>query len=293
MKMTELKQAVKRARAVAIVTAFFLGMIPIHVHAGGSECTCEEKCTKDHVNCDCDLCKINPDLCCGADPNEEGEQGEGALPGNESRESEKTVPEEPKEETFGPLTPDGNMTLVDDYGSIEAGGKQFITITTKSGNYFYIIIDRDDSGEQTVHFLNMVDEADLLALMDEEAVDQYIAATGGKEEEQPPVVEEPIEPEPEESEEIEVEPGKKKNPVGVVLLILLLAGGSVGGYIYYKKLKEEKPQGNTIDPDADYNEDEEDYLDHILDDEDSSFEVPDEQEEGDSEETVLESDVEE
>ena len=47
-----------------------------------------------------------------------------------------------------PLTPDGNATLVDDYG----GNKQLITVTTKSGNYFYIIIDRDDEGENTVHF---------------------------------------------------------------------------------------------------------------------------------------------
>ena len=68
---------------------------------------------------------------------------------------------------MGPLTPDGNLTLVDDYGSVEAGGKQFITVVTKK-NYFYIIIDRDDNGTETVHFLNMVDEADLLSLMDED-----------------------------------------------------------------------------------------------------------------------------
>ena len=58
------------------------------------------------------------------------------------------------------LTPKGNATLVDDYG----GNKQLITVTTKSGNYFYILIDRAAEGEQTVHFLNQVDEADLMAL---------------------------------------------------------------------------------------------------------------------------------
>ena len=69
--------------------------------------------------------------------------------------------EEPEE--TAPLTPDGNATLVDDFG----GNKQLITVTTKSGNYFYILIDRDDEGENTVHFLNQVDEADLMALMDD------------------------------------------------------------------------------------------------------------------------------
>ena len=66
--------------------------------------------------------------------------------------------EEPEE--TAPLTPEGNATLVDDFG----GNKQLITVTTKAGNYFYILIDRDDEGENTVHFLNQVDDADLFAL---------------------------------------------------------------------------------------------------------------------------------
>lgn len=64
------------------------------------------------------------------------------------------------------LTPDGNLSLIDDIGGSTRSGKQFITVETKNGNVFYFIIDRDDEGEETVHFLNQVDEADLLTLME-------------------------------------------------------------------------------------------------------------------------------
>ena len=64
-----------------------------------------------------------------------------------------------------PVTPEGNATLVDDF----YGDKQLITVTTKAGNYFYILIDRANEDKETsVHFLNQVDDADLLALLDEE-----------------------------------------------------------------------------------------------------------------------------
>ena len=84
----------------------------------------------------------------------------GGEPADETNDSNVQV-EQPEETP--PLTPDGNASLVDDYG----GNKQLITVTTKNGNYFYILVDRDDEGENTVHFLNQVDEADLMALMED------------------------------------------------------------------------------------------------------------------------------
>ena len=67
--------------------------------------------------------------------------GGGGEPADGTNDSNVQV-EQPEETP--PLTPDGNATLVDDYG----GNKQLITVTTKNGNYFYILVDRDDEGEK-------------------------------------------------------------------------------------------------------------------------------------------------
>ena len=81
------------------------------------------------------------------------------------------------DETSGALTPEGNLTLVDDYHTdySDGSGQQFITLVSKSGNTFYLVIDRNAKGQQTVHFMNLVDETDLLALMEEEDADAYTA----------------------------------------------------------------------------------------------------------------------
>lgn len=167
------------------------------------------------------------------------------------------------------LTPDGNLTLIDDVGSSTKAGKQFITLVTKSGNYFYMVIDRDDKGEENVHFMNLVDEADLFVLMDEEQVAEYQAAMDVQKEDQTVEV---TEPEPEDPQEIEVEkPEKKVNWAPLMLLAIVGVGGAgVFGYTALNKKKKEKV-ATKPDPDADYeDEDEEEY---IIPDDDTSDEA--------------------
>lgn len=157
-------------------------------------------------------------------------------------------------EPMGALTPDGNMTIVDDYSN--GTGKQFITMVSKSGNYFYLIIDRDDEGEQTVHFLNMVDEADLLALMDEGESAKY---TAQEETPEPTATPEPV---------VEPTVGTEKKSVNLMpVAILLLAALGGGGYFVYKKYSEKKKAEQAVkpDPDADYTDEE-----YVLPDEPTS-----------------------
>ena len=174
-------------------------------------------------------------------------------------EEHEEVTEEPTKEPeeiipYGPLTPDGNLTIIDDYGDPTKAGKQFITVSSKNGNIFYIIIDRDDEGENTVHFLNLVDERDLLTLMDEEEIEELMG---------PVEVEPTPTPEPEEPKEVVVEEPKPKSNIGggSIFIVLVLLIGGAGVFLYTRKKDGKKKNTPYVDPDADYEDD--DYEDDI------------------------------
>lgn len=161
-----------------------------------------------------------------------------------------------------PLTPDGNLTLVDDFGSIIGTGKQFVTLVTKAGNYFYLIIDRDDVGNQTVHFLNQVDEEDLFNLMDEEDA-KAVQEAMNEQKVQTTQAEETVKPEKEPEKEAadqEVEAPKKKQTGSLFAAagVLIIVIGGTGIWIFLQAKKKKKP-ADQPDPDADYREDDDGY----------------------------------
>ena len=181
-----------------------------------------------------------PAFAYGGEPVEEAEQP--VLTSTTDEEDAVTV----TDEESGALTPEGNLTLVDDYHTSysDGSGQQFITLVSKSGNTFYLVIDRNDKGENTVHFMNLVDESDLLSLMEEDAADAYTAekeaAASGSEQ----------------------TGGNKVTKyaatfLGVLALVGLAAGGSI--YAFMKQKQKKQAEKEALDPDANYTEDKGDF----------------------------------
>ena len=204
------------------------------------------------------LLRLCPDDEDGGEPVEEAEQ-----PVLTSTTDEEDVVTVTDEET-GALTPEGNLTLVDDYHTdySDGSGQQFITLVSKSGATFYLVIDRNDKGENTVHFMNLVDEADLLALMEEEDADAYTAEKEAaaqaeldrlkSEEEAKKAAEEAA------ASGTEQTGGNKVTKyaatfLGVLALVGLAAGGGI--YTFMKQKQKKKAEKEALDPDANYTED--------------------------------------
>ena len=192
--------------------------------------------------------------------------GDGDYYTGEPAETTPEPTEEPATEGMEPegqpLTPEGNATLVDDY----YGDKQLITVTTKAGNYFYILIDRANEDKETaVHFLNQVNEADLMALLEDRQTEETPAVCTCAEKCQAgavntacPVCAVNMSECAGKAPEVEPEQEKESGSSGVLVLILLLAALGGGAFAYIKFIKPKQGAKVSTDPD-DYEFEDEEY----------------------------------
>lgn len=150
------------------------------------------------------------------------------------------------------LTPTGNAQLLDDVTDNE--NLQFITVTARDGNVFYFVIDHGAESEN-VYFLNVVDEADLNALIEKEETE---------------VPEEPVpEPDTEKPDEDlvpieDVEPEKPEgNNIGLIIILVIAVAAGIGGY-YYKVILPKKKLKDADDiEDFDFGDEDDELEDDV------------------------------
>ena len=149
---------------------------------------------------------------------------EGVLPENNKTEK--------KEDAF---TEPGNGEVQDDIQN--GSSKEFLTITTKNNNTFYLVIDRS-STSQNVYLLSQVDENDLKEFVDQEKEPATVTPT-------PQVVIDENKIEETDKKEEAAKTEKEKMPqtnMGAMAVILILALGGVAAYYYFKIYKPKKEE---------------------------------------------------
>lgn len=161
---------------------------------------------------------------------------------------------DPTIEPGAPFGEDGNL-IVRDLLYDKHTNKQFITVETRNGKIFYIVIDYDkpideDLEQYHTYFLNMVDERDLLDIIEEEDLPDESA---------PAVTPEPSpapspEPSPGPAAE-ETEP--QNNTGGIVAVLLIVAVIAAGVFCFFKFRKpKQSVKGKSDLDDYDFGEDE-------------------------------------
>lgn len=159
--------------------------------------------------------------------------------------SEITIVEESEAHTI----PSGNATVIEDVNAAVVD-RQFLTIQSKNGNTFYLVVDKDSKGNENVYFMNLVDEYDLMAFAEDipENVQAAMDAENGNEPTEPATDENgnPIEtPTDENGEPVENKADEKTDSSGggngLLIIVGVLALGG-GGAFYYFKVYKNKPK---------------------------------------------------
>ena len=162
----------------------------------------------------------------------------------------------PVQEPQGQITPDGNLSLLDDLDYSARGGLQFMTVTTRSGHVYYIVIDRT-ANSQNVYFLNQVDEYDLMSIMSDAEKSQYEQDQKTQEQQRPQNVV-PVQPVDDQQSPTPTQKPSQQFSIGSNLTMLAFFGGIgllvVLGF-YFLKIRPKKNDGD-FDEDPDFDDDE-------------------------------------
>ena len=203
--------------------------------------------------------------------------------------TEATQPEEtPQPEPTASIEKPSDGEPIDDEGNAytrdllydKATNKQFITVQTKNGNTFFIVIDYDapineDEEQYQTYFLNMVDESDLLALLDEDTAAALTTCNckekcaAGQVNTDCPVCKtnmsectgtEPVPETPTEDEPPVTEEPKQSSNMGMIIAIVAIAGIGGAAYYYFKFIKGKKQKDDDMDFFDDEGYEEEPYI---------------------------------
>ena len=150
--------------------------------------------------------------------------------------------------------PEGNGSLLEDVFD-DVVNRQFLSIQSKNGNTFYIVIDKDSKGKQNVYFMNLVDEYDLMAFAEKFPEEVQSELKNGEESS----VETDKDGNSVKSNESQTDKDTKTKSSGgnpMLIIILVLAAGG-GAFYYFKALKPKK--GIKAPKQDDYGDEDEDY----------------------------------
>ena len=160
---------------------------------------------------------------------------ETAVPEEKESETEEVLEENHTDDTFSVA---GNGEVLDDIS--DDSSKEFLTITTKNNNTFYIVIDRSSTTDN-VYMLSQIDENDLKEFVDTEEEADNSGAT---------VVLDETKTE-ENTAEVVVDETEEENSdtsnKGGMLAILAVAAVGVAGYYYFKFRKDNQDDDDTPD----------------------------------------------
>ena len=151
--------------------------------------------------------------------------------------------------------PEGNGALLEDV-SDDVVNRQFLSIQSKNGNTFYIVIDKDSKGKQNVYFMNLVDEYDLMAFAEKFPEEVQSELKDGTESS----AETDKDGNAVKSDESQTNKDTKTKSGGgnpMMIIILVLAAGGGGAFYYFKVVKPKK--GAKAPKQADYGDEDEDY----------------------------------